>query len=116
MSLLPLDEVHAARGAGGAVRVLQSRDELAAFRLLAVFGMVRGAERADALAVAHGSPVTFGGLQVDEIGIDDNGDLALGAALGVGRGRLVLEDLRFGETRDPAAVAPEDRLAVRQQV
>src|SRR5689334_3836673 len=82
MRLLPLDQVDAARGPGGAGGMHQGVDVGAALGLLAVLGMVGGAKRAHALAVAERRPARAPVDDVDQIGIDDDGLLRLGERLG----------------------------------
>src|SRR5579862_2319087 len=88
MRLLPLDQVDAAGGAGGAVGVHQALDPGAALGLLAVVGLVGGSARAQPLAVGERRGAFALVDDVDEVGIDQLGDLRLGPRLG-GVGALV---------------------------
>src|SRR5579872_2422100 len=107
------DEFDAALRTGRAVGVQQRLDGLAAFGLLAVLGLVGGAQRPHPLTVAQRREPAFRRDHVDQIGVDHDGDLRLGVRLGGERLLVVVEQHGVGEPRLPGAGAPEeDGLAV----
>src|ERR1700687_6507692 len=113
--LLSPDEVDAAFGVGRAGGVLQGREVAPAVGLLAVLQFVGGAERPQSLAVGDGREAFLHRRDVDQVGIDHDGDLSLGVRLGGQRSLIVREQLGVSEAGRPAArLAEEHHLAIVQ--